>query len=1072
MIDAILAFSIRQRWLVMIAAVGMAALGAYDFARLPIDAVPDITNVQVQINTSAPGYSPLEVEQRVTFPVETAMGGLPHLQYTRSLSHYGLSQVTVIFDDGTDIYFARQLVNERIQQVRDQLPSGVETAMGPISTGLGEIYLFTVEAMPNARTPNGEAYSPTDLRTIQEWIIKPQLRTVPGIIEVNTIGGYEKQFHVLPEPARLMAFKLTFRDVMEALAANNANVGAGYIERNGEQYLVRTPGQVSNVEEIRDIVIGSRRGVPVRIGDVAEVRVGTDLRTGAATLNGEETVLGTAMLLIGENSRTVAKRVSAKLRDIAQSLPEGIVARTVYDRTYLVEATIATVEKNLVEGALLVIVILFLFLGNIRAALITACVIPLSMLFTFTGMVHNKVSANLMSLGAIDFGIIIDGAVIIIENCLRLLAVEQHKRGRLLSRAERFEAILVGAREVARPSLFGMMIIAIVYLPILTLTGVEGKMFAPMALTVLMALTGAAICSITFVPAAVALVMTGRLSEQENAFVRLARRVYVPLLDASIRFRAVMAAMSVLLIVATGIVASRMGGEFIPSLDEGDAIIAAERIPGTSLTQSLAMQAALERRLLKIPEVKEVFTRVGTAEIATDPDPPSNSEGYIMLKPRREWPDPRRSKDDLVREIETAAEDVPGSNYEVSQPIQRRVNELISGVRSDVGIKIFGDDLDTLLRVAGQVQSTLQTVPGAADLKTEQVSGLPVLTVKLDRAALSRYGISAADVQGIVEIAVGGKNAGFVFEGDRRFELIVRLPEYLRVDVDAIGALPIPLPPADAQQTTVQATWGSSPLTQMRYVPLSAVAQIGVAPGPNEISREDGKRRIVVSANVHERDLGSFVADAQRQVAQKVKLPAGYWIRWGGQFEQLLSASQRLTIVVPIALVLIFLLLLMSLGSAIDAALVFSGVPLALTGGIAALVYRGIPLSISAGIGFITLSGVAVLNGLIIIAEIQRLREQGRALIEAVREGVLTRLRPVLMTSLVAPLGFVPMAIAIGPGAEVQRPLATVVIGGIVSSFLLTLLVLPALYVLFQRESREAVPIEVAVSEPNQGELS
>jgi cobalt-zinc-cadmium resistance protein CzcA len=579
MIDAILAFSIRQRWLVMIAAVGMGAFGAYDFARLPIDAVPDITNVQVQINTSAPGYSPLEVEQRVTFPVETAMGGLPHLQYTRSLSHYGLSQVTVIFNDGTDIYFARQLVNERIQQVKDQLPPGVETAMGPISTGLGEIYLFVVEATPNARKPNGEAYSPTDLRTIQDWIIKPQLRNVPGIIEVNTIGGYERQFHVLPEPARLMAYKLTFRDVMAALAANNANVGAGYIERNGEQYLVRTPGQVANIEEIGDIVIGSRGGVPVLIKDVAEVREGTDLRTGAATLNGEETVLGTAMLLIGENSRTVARRVSAKLGDIARSLPEGVLARAVYDRTYLVEATIATVEKNLVEGALLVIVILFLFLGNIRAALVTACVIPLSMLFTFTGMVQNKVSANLMSLGAIDFGIIIDGAVIIIENCMRLLAAEQHKRGRLLNRAERFEAILAGAREVARPSLFGMMIIAIVYLPILTLTGVEGKMFTPMAVTVLMALTGAAICSITFVPAAVALVITGRLSERENAFVRVARRAYVPLLDASIRFRFLMAAMSVVLVVVTGVVASRMGGEFIPNLDEGDAIIAAQRIP-------------------------------------------------------------------------------------------------------------------------------------------------------------------------------------------------------------------------------------------------------------------------------------------------------------------------------------------------------------------------------------------------------------------------------------------------------------------------------------------------------------
>ncbi len=1053
MINAVLEFSLRQRWLVMLAAFGMAVLGAWNFTRLPIDAVPDITNVQVQINASAPGYSPLEAEQRITFPIETAMGGLPHLQYTRSLSRYGLSQVTVVFNDGTDIYFARQLVNERIQQVKDQLPQGIETAMGPISTGLGEIYMFSVEAKPGARNGNGEAISPTELRTVQDWIIKPQLRTVPGIVEVNTIGGYEKQFHVLPDPARLMAYRLSFRDVMTALAANNANVGAGYIERNGEQYLVRTPGQVSSPDDIRGIVIGSRRGVPVRVSDVAEVGEGKELRTGAGMVNGEEAVIGTAMLLIGENSRSVSQRVDAKLKEIAASLPEGVVARTLYDRTKLVEATIATVEKNLLEGAILVIVILFMVLGNFKAALATACVIPLSMLFTVTGMVQNKVSANLMSLGAIDFGIIIDGAVIIVENCLRLLAHEQQRRGRILTRAERFETILAGSREVIKPSLFGTLIIAVVYLPVLTLTGVEGKMFTPMALTVLMALLGASILSITFVPAAVALFVTGKVTEKENWFMRWSREIYVPLLHASIRNRHVVAMSAAALVLATGLVASRMGGEFIPSLDEGDIAMHAMRIPGTSLSQAIEMQATLEKTLKEFSEVKEVFTKIGTAEVATDPMPPNVADNFIMLKPRSEWPNPSRSKADLVRAIETRVEELPGNAYEFTQPIQMRFNELISGVRSDVGVKIFGDDLDVLLQVANQVQSVLQSVPGAADVKTEQVSGLPVMSVKLNRPALSRLGLSVSEVQSIVEIAVGGKGAGLVFEGDRRFELIVRLPEHLRSDTEAIRNLPLPLPPSEGTNGTAQrAVWSNSPLAQVRYVPLSSVASIDIAPGPNQISRENGKRRVVVTANVRGRDLGSFVADAQRQVTERVKVPAGYWIGWGGQFEQLVSASKRLTIVVPIALLLIFILLFMSLGSFADSALVFSGVPLALTGGVAALLLRGLPLSISAGIGFIALSGVAVLNGLVIIAFIQKLRADGKRIQEAVVEGALTRLRPVLMTALVASLGFVPMAIATGAGAEVQRPLATVVIGGIISSTVLTLLVLPALYVLFRRE--------------------
>ncbi|MDD1528960.1 CusA/CzcA family heavy metal efflux RND transporter [Bradyrhizobium sp. WBOS7] len=1052
-ITAIIAFSIRQRWLVLFAVLAVGAVGAWNFTRLPIDAVPDITNVQVQINVSAAGYSPLEVEQRITFPVETGMGGLPNLQYTRSLSRYGLSQVTVVFADGTNIYFARQLVNERLQQVKDLLPNGIEMAMGPISTGLGEIFMFAVEAKKAAKNPDGSEISPIDLRTIQDWIIKPQLRTVPGVVEVNTIGGFERQFHVLPDPTKLMAYRLNFRDVMTALASNNANVGAGYIERNGEQYLVRTPGQVGDASDIRNIVIGAREGIPVRIGDIAEVIEGRELRTGSATLNGRETVVGTAMLLIGENSRTVAQRVSAKLDEIAKSLPEGVVARALYDRTRLVEATIATVEKNLLEGAILVIVILLLILGNFRAAIATALVIPLSMLITVTGMVENKVSANLMSLGAIDFGIIIDGAVIIVENCLRLLAEEQHRRGRILSREERFDTILAGAGEVVQPSLFGTLIIAVVYLPVLTLTGVEGKMFTPMALTVLMALGGAAILSMTFVPAAVAILVTGKVTEKENWFMRGARFAYVPLLDASIRNRHMVALAAGALVIVSGIAASRMGGEFIPSLDEGDVATHAMRIPGTSLTQAVDMQIKLEEAIRKVPEVREVFSKIGTAEVATDPMPPNVADTYIMLKPHAQWPDPSMTKAQLVSKIEKVVAEVPGNNYEFTQPIQMRFNELISGVRSDVGVKIFGDDLNTLLQVAGQVQSVLQGVQGAADVKTEQVSGLPVLTVKLNRQALARQGLSISDVQGIVEIAVGGKSAGLVFEGDRRFEIIVRLPEHLRSDMEAIRNLPIPLPVREGQAGAIKAAWGNSPLGQVRYVPLSSVAEIDAAPGPNQISRENGKRRIVVTANVRGRDLGSFVADAQRRITDGVKVPAGYWITYGGQFEQLVSATKRLTIVVPIALLLIFVLLFMSLGTFADAALVFSGVPLALTGGIAALLLRDIPLSISAGIGFIALSGVAVLNGLVIIAFIQKLRTEGKPVVEAVREGALTRLRPVLMTALVASLGFVPMAIATGAGAEVQRPLATVVIGGIVSSTILTLLVLPALYTLFRREA-------------------
>ena len=1040
MLDAILRFAIHQRWVVLLAVAGMATLGVYNYQRLPIDAVPDITNVQVQINTEAPGYSPLEAEQRITFPIETAMAGLPNLEQTRSLSRYGLSQVTVIFKDGTDIYFARQLINERLQEVREKLPPGVAAAMGPISTGLGEIFMWTVEPKPGAVKPDGTPYTPTDLRTIQDWIVRPQLRNVPGVTEVNTIGGYVKQFHVAPDPAKLVAYGLSFHDVTEALAKNNANVGAGYIEKSGEQYLVRAPGQVGTLEEIRDIVVRTERGVPIRVRDVADVLLGKELRTGAATEDGEEVVLGTVFMLMGENSRAVSKRVAARLAEVNRSLPPGVVAKAVYDRTALVERTIETVAINLAEGALLVFAVLLAMLGNWRAALLTAAVIPLSMLFLVTGMVQNRVSANLMSLGALDFGLIVDGAVIIVENCLRRLALEQHRLGRLLAREERFEVVFEATREVFRPSLVSVLIVALVNIPIFTLTGVEGKMFHPMAFTVVVALLGALVLSVTFVPAAVAVFVTGRVREKEGRIMDWARRAYRPALDLVLRNPAPTIAAALVAVGLSVLLATRMGAEFVPSLNEGDIALHAIRIPGTSLSQAIEMQQVLEKRIKAFPEVDRVFAKIGTAEIATDPMPPNVADNFVMLKPQSEWPDPKRTKEDLVAAMQSAVMQLPGNNYEFTQPIQMRFNELISGVRSDVAVKVFGDDLGVLLETGETIAAILEKIPGAADVKVEQITGLPVLTVKIDRPRVSRYGLSIAEVQEVVEVAVGGKAASQVFEGDRRFDLLVRLPERLREDMEALKRLPIAL-----------RTGGDA---RASYVTLGEVARFDLAPGPNQVSRENGKRRAVVTANVRGRDLGSFVAEAQARMNAEVKLREGYWIGYGGTFEQLASATARLQIVVPLALLLVFGLLFMTFGSVKDAALVFSGVPLALTGGVLALWLRGIPLSISAGIGFITLSGVAVLTGLVIVACIRDLRAQGTALEAAIVEGTLTRLRPVLMIALVASLGFLPMALNTGTGAEVQRPLATVVIGGILSATILTLLVLPVLYRLFHRRDR------------------
>ena len=1055
MFEKLIRTAIEHRWLVLLAVFGMAAIGVFNYQKLPIDAVPDITNVQVQINTQAPGYSPLETEQRVTYPIETVMAGLPNLEQTRSLSRYGLSQVTVIFKDGTDIYFARQLVNERIQEARDKLPPGITPAMGPISTGLGEIYLWTVEAKDGAKKPDGQPYTATDLREIQDWIIKPQLRNVPGVTEINSIGGFAKEYQISPIPERLASLGVTLQDIVTALDRNNGNVGAGYIEKRGEQYLIRAPGQVKTLEDIGNVILSSAGGVPIRVRDVAEIGIGRELRTGAATDNGREVVLGTVFMLIGQNSRTVSQAVDKKMIEVNRSLPEGVHAVTVYDRTVLVDKAINTVKKNLLEGAILVIVILFLFLGNIRAAIITATVIPLSMLFTFTGMVSYKVSANLMSLGALDFGIIIDGAVVIVENCVRRLAHAQAHYGRPLTRSERFHEVFLASKESRRPLLFGQLIIMVVYLPIFALTGVEGKMFHPMAFTVVAALVGAMILSVTFIPAAVALFIGNRVSEKENFLMVQAKRWYGPLLDRVMEAKAVVLATAAVAVVLCGLIATRMGSEFVPSLNEGDFAIQALRIPGTSLSQSVAMQQQLEATLkAKFPEIDRIFARTGTAEIASDPMPPNISDGYIMLKPMSEWPEPRKSRDELLAAVQGIVGKIPGNNYEFSQPIQLRFNELISGVRSDVAVKIFGDDMDVLNTTAEEVSSKLQKIPGASEVKVEQTTGLPMLTVNIDRQKSARYGLNVADIQDAVATAIGGREAGTLFEGDRRFDILVRLPESLRNDLDSMKRLPIPLP---------RGAGGAEGRTN--FIQLAEVATFELAPGPNQVSRENGKRRIVVSANVRGRDVGSFVADAEAALAQ-VKIPAGYWTSWGGTFENLQSATQRLQIVVPVSLLLVFILLFAMFGNVKDGLLVFTGIPFALTGGILALWLRDIPMSISAAVGFIALSGVAVLNGLVMISYIRSLREEGTQLDAAIREGALTRLRPVLMTALVASLGFIPMAIATGTGAEVQRPLATVVIGGILSSTLLTLLVLPILYRLAHRQDEKLEDVTVELVHP------
>jgi heavy metal efflux system protein len=1050
MLEKILHFSIHKRWFVMLGVVVLATLGLYHYQHLMIDAVPDITNVQVQINTEAPGFSPLEAEQQITFPLETALGGLPSLEYTRSVSRYGLSQVTAVFRDGTNIYFARQLISERLQEVKNKLPPAIEPQMGPIATGLGEIFMYTVESLPKAKTPEGESYTPMDLRTINDWIVRPQLRTVPGVVEVNTIGGYEKQYHVLPNPQKLFAFNVSLDELHEALVKNNSNVGAGYIEKNGEQYLIRIPGQRTDSKSLEDIVIKSKHGTPIRVKDVAELAIGSDLRSGAATKDGKEVVLGTVFMLIGENSREVSGRVAKRLASINETLPKGVIAHTVYDRTNLVNATIHTVQKNLFEGAVLVIAVLLLLLGNLRAALITACVIPLSMLFTISGMVATKMSGNLMSLGALDFGIIVDGAVIIVENCMRGLSHAQAQAGRLLTTGERLDVVFKSTREVRRATLFGEIIIMVVYLPILTLTGVEGKMFYPMAFTVLLALFGAMILSVTFVPAAVALFLTKPVKEKEPKVLHSIRGTYETILHGALKARVLVLGGSVAFFLSTVVITTQLGSEFIPYLDEGDLAVHSLRTPGTSLTQSISMQNAVENKFKSFPEVRETLSKIGTADVATDPMPPSVADGFVLLKPRSQWPNPRRSKNELLEQWEKELNEIPGQKYEFLQPIQMRFNELIAGVRSEVAVKIYGDDLETLVEEGKKVEKIIKSVPGATGVGLEQVTGLPILTFFLKENIISRLGLSTSEIQETIRTALGGSTAGAILDGDRRFPIVVRLAESLRTDIDAIKRIPVPLP---VKNQEIDSPFSLASLRSQhnaeRFVPLGELVDFEVAPGPNQISRENGKRRIVITSNIRGRDIGSFVQEAQARIKSELSLPPGYWISWGGQFEQLLNATQRLKLVVPLALLLIFLLLYISFNSVIDAALVFTGVPLALSGGILGLWIRHIPFSISAAVGFIALSGVAVLNGLVMVSFINQLRSEGKEHKQAIVDGCLMRLRPILMTALVAALGFVPMALATGAGAEVQRPLATVVIGGIITSTLLSLIVLPVLLSFF-----------------------
>ncbi|HHQ2782124.1 CusA/CzcA family heavy metal efflux RND transporter [Pseudomonas aeruginosa] len=1068
MIEHILSDSVRHRWLVLFLTAVVAVVGAWQLNLLPIDVTPDITNKQVQINTVIPTLNPVEVEKRVTYPIETAMAGLRGVDNTRSFSRNGFSQVTVIFKEDADLYFMRQQVSERLAQARPQLPEGAEPQMGPVSTGLGEVFHYSVEYQfpdgKGAPRSDGKPGWQTDdsfltdqgerlgdhmaqlayLRTVQDWIVRPQLRTTPGVADVDSLGGYVKEYVVEPNPAKLTAYGVSYAELAEALEAANLSVGADFIERSGESYMVRGDARIRSVDEIARAVVTNRNGVPVTVGDLARVAVDGELRRGAASRNGYETVVGSALMLVGANSRTVASGVGAKLKEISKTLPPGIVIVPMLDRSQLVVATITTVARNLAEGAVLVVIILFALLGNWRAAAIAALVIPLSLLVSAIGMNRLGISGNLMSLGALDFGLIIDGAVIIVENALRRLAERQHHEGRTLSLSERLEETIASSKEMVRPTLFGQAVIFLVFVPCLTFQGVEGKMFSPMVITLMLALASAFVLSLTFVPAMVAVLLKGRVAETEVRVITASKSRYLPLLRGAIQRPLPYVAGGLGVLLAGAVAFAFVGREFMPTLDEQNLNLSSVRIPSTSIDQSVAIDLPLEKAVMSLPEVKMVYSKAGTASLAADPMPPNASDNYVILKPKSEWPADVTTKAQVIERIREKTAPMVGNNYDVTQPIEMRFNELIGGVRSDVAVKIYGEDLTALASTADKVAGVLRKIPGASDVRVAQTDGFPTFDLAFDRAAIARYGLTVKDVADTVSAALAGRTAGQIFEGDRRFDVVVRLPRAERNDLDVLGAVPVMLP-ANAQGVR-------------ESVPLRELVNFRFTQGLNEISRDNGKRRIYVEANVVGRDLGGFVSDAQKAIDQDVTLPAGSWIEWGGQFQNLQAATQRLAIIVPLCFILIAAVLYIAIGNGLLTATVLTAVPLALAGGVFALVVRGIPFSISASVGFIAVSGVAVLNGLVLISAIKKRIAEGMAPNEAIEQGAMERVRPVLMTALVASLGFVPMAIATGTGAEVQKPLATVVIGGLITATVLTLFVLPALCGIVLRRTPSSNP--------------
>ncbi len=1028
MIERIIRFSIKQKLLVIFAIILLIAGGIAALRMLPIDAVPDVTNVQVQILTSSPTLAPVEVERYITYPIEAAMNGIPDVEQIRSVSKFGLSLVTVVFHENVNIYFARQLVFERLQTAAENIPPELgKPELGPTSTGLGEIYQYVIK--PDGKAKN-DSTTLMEMRSLQDWVAKRQLLTVPGVNEVNNFGGFEKQYQVLIDPQKLLNYNLTLQEVFQSVSENNANAGGAYIEHANEQYLVRGAGLVQSIEDIKNIIVKTQEnGTPIYVHNVADVELGPAIRQGAVTMNGQgEVTAGIAMMLKGENSRAVVDRVKQKIETVKKALPDSVKLEPFYDRTDLVNKTIHTVEKNLLEGGVLVVLILVLLLFNLRGGFIVASVIPLAMLFAVIMMVATGVSGNLMSLGALDFGLIVDGAVVMVENAIRKLHEKKNGTGNT-------ETILESALEVGRPVVFAVGIIIIVYLPIMTLTGIEGKMFKPMAYTVTYALIGALLLSLTYVPVMSAIMFKKKVKEKESPVITYAKKYYVPLLKRILNKRYAVAGIAAAFVAVSIIIFPFLGSEFIPQLDEGAIAIQVLRLPSASLNTAIQTSTMIEKEIMKFPEVAYVVTKTGRAEIGTDPMGVEMSDVLIELKPKDEWKS-GMSKDELVKAMDKELSKLPGMGLSFSQPIQLRVAELISGVRSDIAIKLFGEDLEVLKEKAEDMAKVVSKIEGAADVKVEQVTGLPQLQIKIDRSKISRYGVNVSDINQIIETAIGGKSTGEVFEGEKRFDLVVRFKEEARNNVDVIKNILVPTPN------------GSS-------IPLSQLADVYIEEGPAQISREHSQRRIVVEANVRERDIGSFVEEAQLKLDETIKLPTGYYLEWGGTFENLQSARTRLAIVVPLSLFLIFILLFISFGSVKNALLIYTGIPFAIVGGVFSLLIRGMHFSISAGVGFIALFGVAVLNGVVMVSYINQLRQEGKTLEEAVVQGAETRLRPVLMTALVASLGFIPMALSTSAGAEVQRPLATVVIGGIITSTILTLFVLPTFYMWFEKQKEE-----------------